>query len=47
MPIDILKTSSDVVRLHQFAFFEELKRLDRERWDLESVAAAIAACGGD
>lgn len=29
------------------SFFAGLKRLDRERWDLESVAAAIAACGGD
>jgi HEAT repeat protein len=40
---------------HEFpqpSFLAGLKRLDRERWDrerwdLESVAAAIAACGGD
>lgn len=29
------------------SFLAGLKRLDREKWDWESVADAVAACGGD
>ena len=47
MPIDVLKPSSVGARRHRYGIFEELKRVDRERCDFESVAAAIVACGDD
>lgn len=31
----------------QPSFLAGMKQLDRETWDLEAVADAIAACGGD